>query len=100
MYVHPDAILNKFKDVKIPSTQELFILHGFKAPLGHGDDASEGIPDNRQGIDNLDRTMISKRQAEIAAAEFEAKAVAQNNPEPNAEEVSEPQPEPKPTEAV
>lgn len=100
MYVHPDAKLNRFKDVKIPSTQELFILHGFKAPLGHGDDASEAIPENRQGINNLDRAMIAKQQAEIAAAEFEAKAAAQNNPEPQTQEGSETQPEPKPTEAI
>lgn len=100
MYIHPDAKLNKFKDVKIPSTQELFILHGFKAPLGHGDDTADGIPDNRQGIDNLDRAMIVKQVAEISAAEFEAQAVAKNNPELNAQEGSEPQPELKPTEAV
>lgn len=100
MYVHPDALLNKFKDVKIPSTQELFILHGFQAPLGHGDDASNGIPENRQGIDNLDRAMIAMRQSEIAAAEFEAKVAAKNNPEPKAQEGLETQPEPKPTEAL
>lgn len=100
MYIHPDARLNRFKDVKIPSTQELFILHGFKAPLGHGDDAADGIPDNRQGIDNLDRAMIAKKMAEMSAAEFEAMIASQAPSETQDQKDIEQQSDPKPTEAV
>lgn len=57
MYVHPDAKINGFKLVKIPSNVELMRQFGLKLENPH--DGSNGkellSPDNPNGLDNLDR---------------------------------------------
>lgn len=86
MYVIPDFQLNKFKDVKIPPASELMRTMQEKTPVGHGDPAS-GLPENLQGVDNLDKLMMAKRmlEQEIAAAQ-----AAQKQNEVQSSEQTEP----------
>lgn len=67
MYVHPDARLNGFKLVKIPSNAELFRTVGPKMENSH--DGSNGDnwiePENVNGVDNLD--MLAQAEKELSA---------------------------------
>lgn len=58
MFVHPDCRINRFKDIKIPSSQELLKLYSFKDPIGHND-MDNSLPDNINGVDNLDKVNIT-----------------------------------------
>ena len=58
MFVHPDAQLNKFIDVKIPSCEELFNQFGYKKVSGHADNLDGEkfeTPSNLHGISQQDR---------------------------------------------
>lgn len=58
MYINPEFRINRFKDVKIPSSQELYKLYNFKEPIGHND-INNNIPENLNGVDNLDKVNIA-----------------------------------------
>lgn len=53
MYTHPDSHYNRFKLVKIPSAKDLAEQLKSKEPIGHNDMTDE-IPENLNGMDNLD----------------------------------------------
>lgn len=58
MFVHPDAKLNHFIDVKIPSCEELFNQFGYKKVSGHADNLDGDkfeTPSNLHGISQQDR---------------------------------------------
>lgn len=58
MYIHPDAQLNHFVDVKIPSAEELFNQFGYKKVSGHADNLDGekfDTPSNLHGISQQDR---------------------------------------------
>lgn len=67
MYVHPDARLNGFKLVKIPSNAELFqICKGIPSNDHNGSNGDNWVePDNINGVDQLD--MLAKEQRELTA---------------------------------
>lgn len=72
MYVHPDAKLNHFVDVKIPSAEELFNQFGYKKVSGHPDNL-DGIkfdtPSNLHGVSQQDRINmeLAYLQQEVAS---------------------------------
>lgn len=67
MYVHPDARLNGFKLVKIPSNAELFqVCKGMPSNDHNGSNGDNWVePDNLNGVDNLD--MFAQEQRELSA---------------------------------
>lgn len=72
MFVHPDAQLNKFIDVKIPSCEELFNQFGYKKVSGHADNLDGEkfeTPSNLHGISQQDRINmeLAYLQQEVAS---------------------------------
>lgn len=67
MFVHPDARLNGFKLVKIPSNAELFqICKGMPSNDHNGSNGENWVePDNLNGVDNLD--MLAQEQRSLTA---------------------------------
>lgn len=54
MYIHPDAVVNTFVDVKIPDASELMKRFGLKTPQGHPDRVSDDVystPSNLHDVD-------------------------------------------------
>lgn len=54
MYIHPDAVINTFVDVKIPDASELMKRFGLKTPQGHPDRISDDVystPSNLHDVD-------------------------------------------------
>ena len=72
MYVHPDARLNKFQLVKIPSNIELMRQFGLKLPNSHDGSNGEKLlePDNPNGVDNLDNLQGGISQLNYEAESF------------------------------
>lgn len=74
MYIHPDAKLNGFRAVKIPTNAELFALTDItKVPKGHdGSNGSEWLePDNPNGVDALDNLASAGAALSAAAIRYE-----------------------------
>lgn len=66
MYIHPDARLNGFKKVKIPTNSELFAQLGPKAPNDKsGSNGDEWINPDPVAVDNLD--MIAAAERDLSA---------------------------------
>lgn len=81
MFVHPDAKLNGFKLVKIPSAHDLMRQFGENRNLMHdGVNGEHYVPaGNPNNVDNLDMLEQSRQELnqEIAVREREARAKAQ-----------------------
>lgn len=100
MYIHPDAQLNHFVDVKIPSCEELFNQFGYKRVSGHADNLDGEkfeTPSNLHGISQQDRLNLELAylqqeaqtylkstseavKAEEKSSEAEVKEVAEEKP--------------------
>lgn len=74
MYVHPDARLNGFKAVKIPSNKELFMNPNVpklvdKHSGSNGENWIE--PDMENGVDNLDVIAHGERELSAEAIRYD-----------------------------
>ena len=96
MFVHPDARLNMFIDVKIPSCEELFNQFGYKKVSGHADNLKGEkfeTPSNLHGISQQDRINMELAYLQQEVASYmrpTSEAVkAEDSAETSAEEVKE-----------
>lgn len=76
MYIHPDAVINTFVDVKIPDASELMKRFGLKAPQGHPDRVSDDVystPSNLHDVDPASKYLheFSELVNSLGSASFE-----------------------------
>lgn len=98
MYVHPDARLNGFKLVKIPSNAELFqICKGMPSNDHNGSNGDNWVePDNINGVDNLDMLAQEQRSLYAEAIQHE-RAISEAQSANSAEEAKQEDTEPETT---
>lgn len=88
MYTHSDSHFNRFKLVKIPSAKDLAQQLQPRAPIGHNDPSDE-VPENLNGMDNLDQISAGSSILNNLAVDAEIKEDIVNDAEEVTEESSE-----------
>lgn len=95
MFIHPDARLNGFRAVKIPSNGELLRQFGFKEPSDKtGSNGSEFIEPDPENLDNLDLLERQRREINADAAVYQSQSHVS---EPDEGKQGEGEPEPSAT---